>query len=73
MKKLMSFALLFAILVSLCACSEQAADATAPSAVPSLEELLAQAEADKLQYEKSPEEMYGHIDQTQLIDGYYKL
>ena len=73
MKKLISFVLLFALLASLCACAAQEETATQPSGVPTLEEMKAQMEADKLLYEKSPEEMYGHIDQTQMIDGYYKL
>ena len=46
MKKFISIALLLAVLLSCCACGK-GADATEPSGVPTLEEVLAQMEAEK--------------------------
>ena len=58
MKKLISIALLIAVLVSLCACgkkTEQGAAAAAP--------------LDP----NSPEALFGHIDQTQPVNGVYQI
>ena len=65
MKKLLSIAMLIAVLVSLCACGgkEQTATPTQGAEAPT------QATLDP----SSPEAMYGHIDQTQPVDGVYKI
>ena len=63
MKKILSIVLLIAILVSLCACAKKPA-ATEPSAT----EVIVKDEI-----KMSPEELYGHIDQTVPIEGIYKL
>ena len=75
MKKLMSFVLLFAILLTLCACGNNQAqeDPTEPSTVPSLEELKAQQEEEKHAYDGDPEEMFAHIDQSVPQNGVYQL
>ena len=63
MKKFLSIIALIAILVSLCACgAEQGANE--PSAT---------APIIKDEMKMSPEELYGHIDQTVPVDGVYKL
>ena len=74
MKKFISLAILFALLVSLCACAKQEeAAATQPSGVPTLEELKAQMEAEKHAYDVDPAQTYGHIDQTVPQAGVYQL
>jgi len=74
MKKLISLILLLAVLVLSCACgAKQDQAATEPSGVPTLEELLAQQEAEKLAYQKDPAEVYGHIDQNTPQDGVYQI
>jgi len=61
MKRFISFVLLIAVLLTLCACGKKeepaaAVDTTAATLAP-----------------ESPEAMYGHIDQTQPVDGVYKI
>lgn len=63
MKKLMSYLLLIAVLVSLCACGKKETT-MAPVADPATEVTLDPS---------SPEAMYGHIDQTVPQDGVYKI
>ena len=58
MKKLFSVIALLAVLLSLAACGAKQPQAAAPAAT-----------IDPA----SPEAMYGHIDQTQPMDGIYKL
>jgi len=58
MKKLLSVILLIAVLVSLCACGKTDTAEAGASAAPDTQ---------------SPEALYGHIDQTQKIDGVYKI
>lgn len=61
MKKLISIVLLIAVLLSCVACGKkEAADAASDAT---------QATLDP----SSPEAMYGHIDQTQPMDGIYKI
>ena len=69
MKKLISIVLLMAVLVSLCACGEEetTATTTAPVADAATEPLI----RDETQM--TPQELYGHIDQTVPQDGVYKL
>ena len=65
MKKLFAYILLIAILVSLCACGKKEETATtAPVAGSATEATLDPS---------SPEAMYGHIDQTQPVDGVHKI
>ena len=73
MKRLMSFVLLFALLLSLCACAKKDETATEPSGVPTLKELKAQQEADKHAYDVDPAQTYGHIDQSVPQAGVYQL
>jgi len=64
MKKLMSILILFALLLSLCACGgEESAQATQPATTeaPSSGQML------------TNEDLYGHIDQTVPVDGVYKI
>jgi len=70
MKRFLSFVMLFVILLSCCACaSEDTAATTAPAATePAADEQLVKDEL-----KMSPEELYGHIDQTQPVDGVYKI
>lgn len=63
MKKFLSTLLLLAILISLCACTDQ------ETTQPTMAEDTTAATLDL----SSPEAMYGHIDQTQPIDGVYKI
>lgn len=63
MKKFLSMVLLIAILLSCCACgtkNQAAGDKGKGSAVSALDPM-------------SPEAKFGHIDQTVLMDGYYKI
>jgi len=61
MKKLISILMLFAILLSCCACGGK--QTTAPAEQP----------AETTLDISSPEAMYGHIDQTAPIDGVFKI
>jgi len=65
MKKLISVILLMAVLVSLCACGKDEETATTAPVADSATEATLDPQ--------SPEAMYGHIDQTQKIDGIYKI
>ncbi len=68
MKKLISIVLLMAVLVSLCACGkEKAMETTAPVADTATEPVV----RDETQM--TPEELYGHIDQTVPKDGVYQI
>jgi len=63
MKKLISLLMLFAILLSCCACgTEEAASTPATESVPETTQDL-----------ESPEVLYGHIDQTKPVDGVYQI
>lgn len=62
MKKFASIILLMAILLSCCACAPKEAEDGAAAAAP--EATLAP---------DSPEALYGHIDETQPVDGVYKI
>lgn len=59
MKKLMSFVLLVALLLSCCGCQQEKAKETA---------IVVKDEKNM-----TPEELYGHIDQTVPVDGVYKI
>jgi len=61
MKKIISFVLLMAMLLSLCACAKKE-DQPA-----SVEDTAAALDPT------SPEALYGHVDQTQKTDGVYKI
>jgi len=61
MKKIISIALLIALILSCCACAKKQ-DTAAPETVP----------ATTLDA-GSPEAMYGHIDQNTPVDGVYKI
>jgi len=58
MKKLITYTLLIALLVTLCACGKENG---------------AEANTSATLDPQSPEAMYGHIDQTQAVDGVYKI
>ena len=75
MKKLISILLLLAVLLSCCACGLQgeSVDATQPSGVPTLEELLAQEKAEEEAAAIDPATSYGHIDQTVPVNGVYQI
>ena len=59
MKKFLSIVLIFAVLLSCCACGAKKTEDAGPAA--------------DISASKTPEELYGHIDQTQPLDGYYKI
>ena len=59
MKKLLSILILTAILLSCCACAKQVPAQTAPIV--------------RDEHDMTVQELYGHIDQTQPVDGVYKL
>ena len=74
MKKLISIVLLVSIVLSFCACGKQeSADATQPSGVPTLEELLAQEKAEEAAAVVDPATSFGHIDQTVPVNGTYQI
>lgn len=74
MKKVISILLLFALLLSCCACGKQETAAPEePSGVPTLAELLAQMEEEEKASRIPPEDTYGHIDQTVPVDGVYQI
>lgn len=58
MKRIVALLMLFAILLSCCACGENP------------KEIQGENSSDQI---LTPEDMYGHIDQSVPIDGYYKL
>ena len=62
MKRIISIAMLLAVLLTLCACGQKTDDQASV-------ETPTEATLDP----SSPEAMYGHIDQSQPIDGIYKL
>lgn len=72
MKKFISIVLLLAVLLSCCACGKKA-DATEPSSVPTLEEILAQEKAEEEAAQGDPASLYGGIDQTTPVDGTYMI
>ena len=72
MKKFISIALLLAVLLSCCACGSKN-EATEPSGVPTLEELLAQQAAEEETAKGDPSALYGSIDQTVPVNGVYKI
>ena len=61
MKRFFSVLMLIAILLSCCACAKKAEPEA--STAPIVQDAL----------KMSPEELYGHIDQTQPVDGVYKI
>ena len=60
MKKFISIVLLFALLLTCCSCGKKTGEGET--------QVLIRDEKDM-----TPEELYGHIDQTQLTDGVYKI
>ena len=74
MKKLMSILLLFAMLLSLCACgAEESTQATTVATNPA-EETTAPAEEELSGPQLlKPEDLYGHINQLEPVDGVYKI
>lgn len=66
MKKLMSFLLVLVVLFTCCACGEKETTATTAPTVESTEELPG---AQLL----TPEDLYGHIDQSGPIDGVFQI
>lgn len=68
MKKIVSILLAMVVLVSLCACAKQE---PAPTTVPTESSVTEPIVKDEIKM--SPEELYGHIDQTVPQDGVYKL
>ena len=73
MKKLISIALLIALVISCCACGKQPAEETPAVSVPDYDEVVAAYEAEKLEGQATPEEMYGMIDEMTPVDGVYKI
>ena len=75
MKKFISIVLLLAVLLSCCACGKQkeSAEATKPLQRLTLEEVLAQQEAEKEARKQDPADLYGMIDQTVAVAGVYKI
>lgn len=64
MKKMICILMIVAILLSCCACGEKNPEQTTP---------VTEGSATNDQLEKTPEELYGHIDQTVPQDGVYKI
>ena len=64
MKKFVSILILVAVLLSLCACGKKE-EAQAPAATEPVPETTLDPQ--------SPEALYGHIDETQPVDGVYKI
>ena len=76
MKKLISLLMILAVLLSLCACGGQTNEPTnEPTAEPTVEVTEAPTEGKgKPSLDYTPEQLYGHIDQTKPNDeGIYKL
>ena len=60
MKKFISIVLLFALLLTCCSCGKKAGEGET--------QIVIRDEKDM-----TPEELYGHIDQTQAIGGVHKI
>lgn len=68
MKKVMSILMIAAILLSCCACNKEEPKVTEPTTEPT-----AAAPIVKDEMNMSPEELYGDIDESQPVDGIYKI
>ena len=75
MKKLISILMLFAILLSVCACAaeENAEQTKAPTQQATEPAVEATEPSTGLTSDHTPEEMYGHINQLEPVDGVYKI
>ena len=76
MKKLISILMILAVLLSLCACGGQTPNEPSDSVEKSTTEATEAPTEEKVQVktEYTPEELYGHIDQTKPDDkGVYKI
>lgn len=72
MKKLIACMLLLAVLISCCACTGSPNEETEPS-LEATEEVTEATQSSGISADLSPEALYGHIDQTEPIDGVYKI
>ena len=73
MKKLMSLLILFAILLSVCACgAQEAPQATTTTAEPAETTPATQSGTSGLQ-QLTDEDKFGHINQLEPVDGVYKI
>ena len=87
MKKYISIFLLLALMLSCCACGAEEATESSTAAtaatevqetqpeifIPELEDVLAEYEAKKLEGQPTNEQLYGHINQLEPMDGIYKI
>ena len=74
MKKILSIVIMFAVLLSLAACGEQAVPTEQETTVPTVpEETQSAGKAPANQAPQTPQEMYGHINQLEPMDGVYKI
>ena len=74
MKKWIALLLLLAVLISCCACTGDPAnnDETTEPSAEATEEVTEAAQSGQ-PAAPTPEELYGHIDQTKPMDGVYKI
>ena len=78
MKKLISIALLIALVISCCACGKNVAEEKLDNLPEDLYEidlnqLMEEHEAEKLAGQPTPEELYGMIDEMTPVGGVYKI
>ena len=77
MKKFLSILMLFAILLSVCACGAeepaQQETTTAPTEGPATEATEPESKPSTGVHTPTPEELYGHINQLEPVDGVYKI
>ena len=75
MKKFLSILLLFAILLSVCACAQEEAAQQETTAAPTdtTEATEPAVQVNPGAHAPTPEELYGHINQMEPVDGVYKI
>ena len=73
MKKFVLYLSLFAILLSLCACGAEEAPAATTEPTETTAPEATEAPAVNTQQALTPEQMYGHINQMEPVNGVYQL
>ena len=73
MKKIIVWMMLFAVVLTCCACGKQQPQNPEQTQTQATTEATEETTKVDLSAIQSPEQMYGHIDQTQPVDGVYQI